>query len=162
MARSVNFVDKNHRVVTPEKKARAKHLFKKGHPKPEGSGRKLGQRNHHTTLLKECILMAAEIEGMDGEGRDGLTGFLRKIAQEDLRAFTMLLGRVLPLQIDHRTDVRVEVTYKTVEEVRRELEERGISFEAIDRLSKRPTLYDVDAIDVKANEVGDSDDGNQT
>ena len=162
MARSVNFVDKNHRVVTPEKKARAPHLFKKGHPKPAGSGRKVGQRNHHTTLLKECILMAAEIEGMDGEGRDGLTGFLRKIAQEDLRAFTMLLGRVLPLQIDHRTDVRVEVTYKTVEEVRRELEERGISFEAIDRLSKRPTLYDVDAIDVKANEVGDSDDGNQT
>ena len=38
----------------------------------------------------------------------------------------MLLGRVLPLQVASRTDERAEVTYRTVEEVRHELEERGI------------------------------------
>jgi hypothetical protein len=37
----------------------------------------------------------------------------------------MLLGRVLPLQVESRADERAEVTYRTVEEVRHELEERG-------------------------------------
>jgi hypothetical protein len=130
------------------------HRFKKGAPRYPGSGRKPGQRNKHTSLLKECILMAATIEGMNGKGKEGLTGFLRRIAKEDLRAFAMLLGRVLPLQIDHRTNMRVEVTYKTIEEVRRELEERGITFEAVQRLSHRPAKYiDADPVDNK-NEIG--------
>jgi hypothetical protein len=67
--------------------------------------------------LKEAILLAAELEGSDGEGKDELVGFLRKVAKEDLRAFVSLLGRVLPLQVESRTDMRSEVTYRTVEEV---------------------------------------------
>ena len=52
---------------------------------------------------------------------------------KDIRAFAMLLGRVLSLQVEARTDMYVEVTYKTVEEVRRELDDRGISIEAVKR-----------------------------
>jgi hypothetical protein len=35
-------------------------------------------------------------------------------------------------------DAPVEVVYRTVDEIRRELEQRGISFEAVQRLSSRP------------------------
>jgi hypothetical protein len=86
-----------------------------------------------TRLLKEAILLAAELEGRDGRSKDELVGFLRRVANEDIRAFAMLLGRVLSLQVEARTDMSVEVTYKTVEEVRRELEDRGISIEAVKR-----------------------------
>jgi hypothetical protein len=40
-----------------------------------------------------AILLAAELEGSDGAGKDELVGFLRKVAKEDLRAFGMLLER---------------------------------------------------------------------
>ena len=50
--------------------------FKKGHEKL--GGRKVGTHNAATKLLKECILMAAELEGSDGNGKDGLIGFLRR------------------------------------------------------------------------------------
>ena len=70
--------------------------FKTGHEKL--GGRKVGTHNATTKLLKECILMAAELEGSDGNGKDELVGFLRRLANEDIRAFAMLLGRVLPLQ----------------------------------------------------------------
>jgi hypothetical protein len=59
--------------------------FQPGHERY--GGRKPGQIGRHARLLKELILMAAELEGSDGEGRDGLLGYLRKIAREDLRVF---------------------------------------------------------------------------
>ena len=65
-----------------------------------------------TRLLKEAILLAAELEGHDGRGKDELADFLRRVANEDIRAFAMLLGRVLPLQVEARTDMSVEVTTK--------------------------------------------------
>ena len=43
--------------------------------------------------------------------------------KEDLRAFGMLLGRVLPLQVESHSEERAEATYRTIEEVRHELSE---------------------------------------
>lgn len=60
-----------------------------------------------TRLLKEAILLAAELEGRDGRSKDELVGFLRRVANEDIRAFAMLLGRVLSLQVEARTDMSV-------------------------------------------------------
>lgn len=96
-------------------------------------GQKVGSVNHTTKLLSEAILLAAELEGSDGAGKDKLVGFFRRVAKEDPRAFGMLLGRVLPLQAESNTD-SVPVTYRTVEEVRRELEERGISLDVMKRI----------------------------
>jgi hypothetical protein len=108
-------------------------VFKKGHEKL--GGRKVGTHNATTKLLKECILMAAELEGSDGNGKDELVGFLRRLANEDIRAFAMLLGRVLPLQqIESRDDMRVEVVYDTLDDVRAELAARGITIEAVKQL----------------------------
>jgi hypothetical protein len=112
------------------------HRFKPGRQK-EG-GRRIGSTNKVPRLLKEAIMMAAELEGMDQRGKDKLVGFLRRVAREDLRGFVMLLGRVLPLQVESKSDEGVEVTYRSVDEVRRELASRGISMEVVARIMHEP------------------------
>jgi hypothetical protein len=114
------------------------HQFKPGHEKIPGSGRRPGQQARYTRLLKEAVMEAAELEGSDGEGKDGLIGLLRRIAKEDIKTFAMLLARAMPLQIEGRNDVRVEVMYDSVEEVRDELAARGISMEFVKQLMFAP------------------------
>lgn len=67
-------------------------------PQPKGGSRK-GVPNKTTRTLKEAILLAAEQVGDDGAGADGLVGYLRRVAREDVKAFSGLLGKVLPLTI---------------------------------------------------------------
>lgn len=63
------------------------------------TGRKAGTPNKTTAVLKEAILLAAEQVGNDGNGRDGLTGYLVMVAKSDVKAFAGLLGKVLPMQV---------------------------------------------------------------
>lgn len=63
-------------------------------------GRKKGTPNRTTALLKDAILSAATLTGRDGEGAEGLTGYLRMLSQSQPKAFASLLGRVLPLQVE--------------------------------------------------------------
>lgn len=65
-----------------------------------GPGRPKGSQDKTTRMLKEAILLAAESVGENGKGKDGLTGYLRRVALKDVKAFSTLLGKVLPLQID--------------------------------------------------------------
>ena len=98
-------------------------------------GRRIGSTNKVPRLLKEAIMLAAELEGSNGQGSGELVGFFRKVAREDPKLFTKLLGRVLPLQVENPTpEVREEVRYKTVEEAQHELEERGITLDVIKRI----------------------------
>jgi hypothetical protein len=64
-----------------------------------GKGRPKGSLNKTTATLKEAILKAAELSGRDGKGKDGLVGYLRRVADDEPKAFAGLLGRVLPLQV---------------------------------------------------------------
>jgi len=136
--------------VTPMRHPKAPNhdkAFKKG--KPKTGGRERGVENKTPKLLKECIMLAAELEGMNEHGKDRLVGFLRKVAREDLRGFVMLLGRVLPYQVETRNDMKVEVVYHTVAEVRRELQSRGISVETVTRiLHQEPETVDHDGIEM--------------
>lgn len=68
-------------------------------PPNAGKGRPKGSVNKTTAALKEAILKAAEKVGQDGKGRGGLQGYLQRVAQEDVKAFSALLGKVLPLQV---------------------------------------------------------------
>lgn len=70
-------------------------------------GRKKGTSNKATKALKDAIILAAELEGEDGNGKDALVGYCRKVARQDIKAFSSLLGRVLPMQVN------AEVTHKT-------------------------------------------------
>jgi len=89
-------------------------------------------------LLKEAIILAAELEGQNQHGKDKLVGFLRMVARQDLRSFVMLLGRVIPLQVESTGDIQAEVTYRSVDEVRRELAHRGISMDVVQRIMHHP------------------------
>ncbi len=62
-------------------------------PPAAGKGRTLGTPNKTTAVLKEAILIAAELTGRDEEGKDGLIGYLQKVADEDVKAFCGLLGK---------------------------------------------------------------------
>ena len=68
-------------------------------PPAAGKGRPKGSKNKTTTLLKEAILRAGEAVGQDGKGKGGLTGYLKRVAQEDVKAYSTLLGKVLPMQV---------------------------------------------------------------
>lgn len=68
-------------------------------PPNAGKGRKAGVPNRTTAALKDAILAAGVAVGEDGKGKGGLIGYLKRVAQEDVKAFSGLLGKVLPLQI---------------------------------------------------------------
>lgn len=56
--------------------------------------------NKITRVLKDAILYAAAAVGEDGEGKNGLEGFLiREASKRDNRGFLMLLGKVLPMTV---------------------------------------------------------------
>jgi len=63
------------------------------------TGRKKGVPNKLTRTLKEAIVLAAEAEGSDGKGRDGLVGYLRSVARDRPAVYTQLLGKLLPLEV---------------------------------------------------------------
>ena len=73
------------------------------------TGRQKGTPNKTTALLKDAILRAAEAVGEDGKGRDGLVGYLKRVATEDVKAFSSLLGKVLPLQVTGADDGPLKV-----------------------------------------------------
>lgn len=73
-------------------------------PPNAGKGRVAGIPNKTTMALREAILLAAEQSGNDRKGREGLVGYLRRVADEDVKAFSSLLGRVLPTQVTGDTD----------------------------------------------------------
>jgi hypothetical protein len=128
--------------------------FKPGHVKY--GGRPVGGANKIVRQLKEAVITAAELEGYNGEGQDKLIGFLRMVARRDLRSFCSLLGRVIPVQMqeEQTRDVRVEVTYRSIEEVRIELENRGISIDVVHSLLYQPP----EIIDVEAEEIEETED----
>ena len=108
--------------------------------KGEHRGRKPGTPNKVSKLLKDAVLLAAEEVGyitykhdkkgklvLSATGVDGLVGYLKYLAINEPRSFAILLGRVLPMQVAVRdTGTSPDVVYKTVEEVRAEMREKGI------------------------------------
>lgn len=82
-------------------------------PKPPnaGKGRVKGVPNKTTKALKEAIIMAAEQVGEDGKGKEGLVGYLKRVATEDVKAFASLLGRVLPLQLAGDGDKPITIQF---------------------------------------------------
>lgn len=63
------------------------------------TGRAKGTPNKTTAALKEAVIRAAELTGSDGKGKGKLTGYCQFLAVSEPKAFAMLLGKVLPLQI---------------------------------------------------------------
>lgn len=69
--------------------------FGKGNP-----GRPKGAPNKTTRVLKEAVVQAAEAVGADGKGKQGLVGYLTHLARTEPRAFSSLLAKAMPIQLE--------------------------------------------------------------
>lgn len=75
----------------------------------KSSGRKAGTPNKTTALLKDAILSAAVKAGEDQNGKDGLEGYCKFLAIKEPKAFSVLLGKVLPTQLTGEDGGPIEV-----------------------------------------------------
>ena len=118
------------------KKKRGNPAFVKGaHP----TGRSAGTPNKVSRAFKDAIIYAAEHSADSGDGT--LEGYLLDLADNHKALFVPLLGRLLPLQINARTQQTTKVVYSTVAEVRAALIAKGLAPERADLLllGKVPT-----------------------
>jgi hypothetical protein len=88
------------------------------------AARTAGTPSKSPNTLVEAILSAAEQVGEDGKGKNGLVGYLTRIALREPRMFVRLLLEVLPLQTE--PDAAEPVALKTLEDVRAEFVRLGI------------------------------------
>jgi hypothetical protein len=70
--------------------------FKRGHEKC--GGRKRGTPNFFSTDYRRALLEASYLVGYDGNGKNGVVGYLAWVAKGNPRAFLNLLGNILILQ----------------------------------------------------------------
>lgn len=111
-----------------------------------GGPSRAGKPNKMTKLIKDAIILAAELEGdvslQTGEvkkmyaeddaetaKRGGIVGYLRWMARKHPQSFSALLSRVMPMQI--RVDAFTRTVYESVEDVRDELAQQGLSLDAL-------------------------------
>jgi hypothetical protein len=100
---------------------------KKGSPKVAGSGRKIGSPNLTTKIVREAAIMAAEIVGQDGRGKNGLVGYLVSAARKHPVPFLSLLGKCVPVEVKGTVAQEIsDVKYKSVAELREALLQQGI------------------------------------
>jgi len=130
-------------------------------------GRPPGSQNRFTRELKEELLGAADDVGeieetpildKDGKptdytikratGKDGLRGYLRWAAVHQPTAFLAQLGRVLPLQVNVKSEAPKRVVYPSLEDTRAALRANGIDPDVIERAMMPKFLTDQRADDI--------------
>jgi hypothetical protein len=74
-------------------------------------------------VLRDAILLAAEAIGSDGNGTDGLMGYLKWLANDHPKYYVNLLARVVPL---HMTVEHEKRELRTPEEIAASLRSKGI------------------------------------
>ena len=107
-------------------------------------GREKGTPNKITRLLKEAIPEALERLGSDGQGKDGIVGFLMVAAVTETAAYLRLLDRLLPYQITGANGTEIKMKYTNKVEIIARLKERGLPIP--------PTLLANDVSDMKTVE----------
>lgn len=100
--------------------------FKKGEARRPGAGRKAGTPNKTTVALKEGLILAAEAEGSDKKGKDGLVGYLRTLARREPAVFGRLLEKLLPYQLTGKDGGPVVMEHTTKETLIARMKERGL------------------------------------
>jgi hypothetical protein len=100
------------------------HRFKPGHEKK--GGREKGVKNKTTVLLKEAIIMAAECEGLDRNGKEGLVGFLRALSRREPAVFGRLMEKLLPYQLTGKDGSPMQVVHNTKEQLVERMKERNL------------------------------------
>jgi hypothetical protein len=106
--------------------------FKKGRKKT--GGRKAGTLNKNTVTVKDTIAMAAKRIG----GEDRLVEWINESPEHETLFWTQMYMKLLPLQMNTKIERTDTVTYKTVQEFRVALIERGMPEETINSLLQLP------------------------
>jgi hypothetical protein len=118
------------RGASPHNSREAGARFEKGHAKR--GGRKKGVPNKLSRDLKEAIIEAAIASGYDTKGKDGLTGYLKRMADYEVQIFGGMLRAMIPLQVN--ATLHQPKTFKSPDEIKAALKERGIPQVTIYRL----------------------------
>jgi hypothetical protein len=120
--------------------------FEKGHRKV--GGRRKGTPNVFSRDLKQAIVNALTKIGRDGNGTDGLQGFIERAARKDVKHGVLLAARLLPLSV--HSENREEVVYRTVSEIRAAFRAEGIE------PTRELLLLAKDAEDDEEDQAGDA------
>jgi hypothetical protein len=113
--------------ATPER-LKSKSGFQPGHPK--WGGRQPGTQNRQYALMSEIMEEAAAQVGSDGEGEGGYIGWLRYMCRTHPVEYLWVLARLQPQKFNMRMEeVKVDVTYETVEQAREALKREGLLIE---------------------------------
>jgi hypothetical protein len=108
---------------------------------PGGPGRPKGAKDKYSRVIQQCLLDAVEhvgeqiaqrdAEALKAAGREidlnaprGLTAFFEWVALEYPQVACAMLARMMPTQ--QQTEVKVEHTYHTMEEIAARLRELGL------------------------------------
>ena len=124
--------------------------------KRQGAGRKPLIPNDYTREIREAMFAAAENSeyGKDPSNPNApgnLTRFFTTLANNNIGVFCMLFGKMIPRQIHTQSEGTVEVTYQSVDDVKRALEAAGMPLKLIEQLAAMLPVDDV--IDIEAEEV---------
>lgn len=77
-------------------------------------GRKKGTPNKTTRIMKEAAIMAAEMIGSDGKGKDGLTGYLFRQAKRFPKSYLPVLRATMPYTITGPNDGPLQVVNRNM------------------------------------------------
>jgi hypothetical protein len=140
--------------------------FKKGRPKPLGSGRQPGQPNYLTADIRKLIRQAAEETGYkeivpvcDDKGmptgkfeevvvETGELGYLKWLAEKHPQQFASLYGRMIPFEMNVKSEAPKRVVYPSLEDTRADLRKMGIDPDVIERAMMPKFLTDQSVDDV--------------
>lgn len=99
--------------INPNPKSRKPGTFGRDNP-PPGKGRVRGSVNRLSRDLRSAILDAAALYGSDGHGAGGVTGYCIYLAAKHPKAFSGLLSKLLPLQINGAVTSSVAAAVRVV------------------------------------------------
>lgn len=88
-------------------------------------GRPKGSPNVYSRDIKEAIIAAANIVGEDGQGKDGLVGYMEDLARNEKAIFGGMLRGVMGTQVTVEQVERPK-EYLTTEDILAELKSCGI------------------------------------
>jgi hypothetical protein len=122
--------------------------FEEGHAKQ--GGRKKGVPNVLSGDVKTAIIEGGIGSGYNTKGKGGLTGLMKRMADQELRTYSTMVRAVMPMQIN--TNIRHVKPYMTEAEVLAELKARGLP---------RQTMFQLRYHDVPAKDVDLYGDGGE-
>jgi transcriptional regulator of met regulon len=92
-----------------------------------GRGRTQGAKNKGTSAFAVAFMLAAQQVGEDGRGRNGVVGYLSRIARTEPKLFFRLFIHVaMDQNLSDDEEFQADVRYETVEEVEEALRKLGI------------------------------------